>query len=130
MWDLPGPGIEPVSPALAGRLLTTGPKPGDFFFLKYLFLGKKEKIYLATSGLSCRTQNLRCLTRNLLLWCVVSLVMAHGLSNRGVWAQLPEACRVLLPQSGIEPVSPALQGKFFTTGPSQRSSCLFLEYNL
>ena len=118
-----------MSPALAGRLLTTGPKPGDFFF-KYLFLGKKEKIYLATSGLSCRTQNLRCLTRNLLLWCVVSLVMAHGLSNRGVWAQLPEACRVLLPQSGIEPVSPALQGKFFTTGPSQRSSCLFLEYNL
>ena len=27
MWDPPGPGIEPVSPALAGRLLTTGP-PG------------------------------------------------------------------------------------------------------
>ena len=27
MWDLPGPGIEPVSPALAGRFLTTVP-PG------------------------------------------------------------------------------------------------------
>ena len=26
-WDLPGPGSEPVSPALAGGLLTTGP-PG------------------------------------------------------------------------------------------------------
>ena len=25
MWDLPGPGIEPMSPALAGRFLTTGP---------------------------------------------------------------------------------------------------------
>ena len=24
MWDLPGPGIEPESPALAGRFLTTG----------------------------------------------------------------------------------------------------------
>ena len=23
MWDLPGPGIEPVSPALAGRFLST-----------------------------------------------------------------------------------------------------------
>ena len=23
MWDLPGPGLEPVSPALAGRFLTT-----------------------------------------------------------------------------------------------------------
>ena len=27
MWDLPGPGIEPVSPALADGFLTTGP-PG------------------------------------------------------------------------------------------------------
>ena len=27
MWDLPRPGIKPVSPALQGRLLTTGP-PG------------------------------------------------------------------------------------------------------
>ena len=27
MWDLPGPGIEPVSRALAGGFLTTGP-PG------------------------------------------------------------------------------------------------------
>ena len=27
MWDLPGPGIEPVSPALAGGFLTTTP-PG------------------------------------------------------------------------------------------------------
>ena len=28
MWDLPGPGIKPLSPALAGRLLTTAP-PGE-----------------------------------------------------------------------------------------------------
>ena len=27
MWDLPGQGLEPVSPALAGRFLTTEP-PG------------------------------------------------------------------------------------------------------
>ena len=26
-WDLPGPGLEPVSPALAGGFLTTAP-PG------------------------------------------------------------------------------------------------------
>ena len=26
MWDLPSPGTEPVSPALAGRFLTTGPQ--------------------------------------------------------------------------------------------------------
>ena len=28
MWDLPGPGLEPVSPALAGGFLTTVP-PGE-----------------------------------------------------------------------------------------------------
>ena len=28
MWDLPAPGIEPVSPALVDRVLTTGP-PGN-----------------------------------------------------------------------------------------------------
>ena len=34
MWDLPRPGLEPVSPALAGRFLTTAPPgrspPQDF----------------------------------------------------------------------------------------------------
>ena len=34
MWDLPRPGLEPVSPALAGRLSTTAPpgkpEPGPF----------------------------------------------------------------------------------------------------
>ena len=28
-WDLPGPGLEPLSPALAGGFLTTAP-PGKF----------------------------------------------------------------------------------------------------
>ena len=28
MWDPPGPGLEPVSPALAGGFLTAGP-PGS-----------------------------------------------------------------------------------------------------
>ena len=36
MWDLPGPGIEPVSPALAGGFLTTAP-PGKS--LKVLLTG-------------------------------------------------------------------------------------------
>ena len=34
MWNLPGPGIEPMSPTLAGRFPSTGP------------LGKSEKIIL------------------------------------------------------------------------------------
>ena len=29
MWDLPGPGLEPVTPALAGGFLTTAPPGKD-----------------------------------------------------------------------------------------------------
>ena len=38
-WDLPRPGLEPVSPALAGRLSTTAPpgKPHTMFCLFVLF---------------------------------------------------------------------------------------------
>ena len=38
MWDLPGPGLEPVSPALTGGFLTTAPpgKAPHVFFKKYL----------------------------------------------------------------------------------------------
>ena len=34
MWDPPGPGLEPVSPAPAGRFSTTAPpgKPSRYFF--------------------------------------------------------------------------------------------------
>ena len=32
MWDLPGTGLEPVSPALSGRFLITAP-PGKSFYL-------------------------------------------------------------------------------------------------
>ena len=37
MWDPPRPGLEPVSPALAGRLSTTAPpgKPGICIFNKH-----------------------------------------------------------------------------------------------
>ena len=48
MWDLPRPGLEPVSPALAGRLSITAPpgKPqGSFlnfplFFMLHIFLNQ------------------------------------------------------------------------------------------
>ena len=38
-----------------------------------------------------------------------SVVVAWGLSY-------PEACGILVPQPGIKPTSPALQGEFLTTG--------------
>ena len=42
MWDLPRPGLEPVSPALAGRFSTTAPpgKPPTKSFLKSSCINK------------------------------------------------------------------------------------------
>ena len=50
MWDLPGPGLEPVSPALAGRFSTTAP-PGKPYIFDYspintYFLTKNFPIYI------------------------------------------------------------------------------------
>ena len=38
MWDLPQPGIEPVSPALAGRFSITAPPGKPNIFLQLLYL--------------------------------------------------------------------------------------------
>ena len=39
MWDLPRPGLEPVSPALAGRFSTTAPpgKPCSMYLVKEIY---------------------------------------------------------------------------------------------
>ena len=42
MWDLPGPGIEPVSPALAGGFITTA-QPGKPLLLYFLILHSSLK---------------------------------------------------------------------------------------
>ena len=43
-----------------------------------------------------------------------SVVVAHGLS-------CPMACGILVPQPGMEPMSPTLEGKILTTRPPGRS---------
>ena len=55
MWDLPRPGLEPVSPALAGRLPTTAP-PGKplLLFLIRLLENLKSYLWLAFVALSSR----------------------------------------------------------------------------
>ena len=58
-----------------------------------------------------------------LLQCTDSLVGTHRLS-------CPVACGILVPQPGIEPKSPALQGRFLTTGLITRevpTSLFFVE---
>ena len=46
MWDLPRPGLEPVSPALAGRFSTTAPpgKPNPIFLMGEKFCFNQNTI--------------------------------------------------------------------------------------
>ena len=52
MWDLPRPGLEPVSPAPAGRLPTTAPpgKPSTLFLKSYSSLGQQTQ----SQGIDCQ----------------------------------------------------------------------------
>ena len=54
MWDLPGPGLEPVTPALAGGFLTTAPpgKPLHYCFLTAPPLFMHSLISLVSNCLS------------------------------------------------------------------------------
>ena len=58
---------------------------------------------MAVLGLGCGTQDF-------FLCPAGSLDVVPGLN-------CPTACGILVPQPGIEPTSPALQGGFLTTGP-------------
>ena len=49
-----------------------------------------------------------------------SVVVAHMLSSYGAWAQLLHGMRDL-PGPGLEPMSPALAGRFLTTAPPGKS---------
>ena len=80
MWDLPGPGFEPVSPALAGGFLTTVPpgKPIISFFLIFIFnIYLFIYLFLAALGLRCCTQAFfSCGEQGLLLFVVRGLLIA------------------------------------------------------
>ena len=68
------------------------------------------------------------LRRVLVVACVIFLVVC-GLSSCGTWAPVvaacqlsfPVVCGILVPQPGIEPASPALEGRFLTTLPPGKS---------
>ena len=54
--NLPGPGTEPVSPALAGILFTTGPpRKSDFFLNYYLSQSELGCLFLAAQGIPYRS---------------------------------------------------------------------------
>ena len=66
------------------------------------------RLFSAVSRLQ-GVQALQCSVQPQWLWCVSSIVVAHGLS-------FSAACGILVPRPGIEPGSPALEGGFLTTG--------------
>ena len=85
--------------------------------------------YCVWACFSCREQKL---LSSELLWCVgfslrcVFLLQLTGSRQQAsvVVAQAlscPEACTILVPGPEIQPVSPALAGKFLTTEPPGKS---------
>ena len=75
MWDLPRPGIKPVSPALAGGFLTTAPpgKPYFLFFKIFIYLYKYvcmlHRVSVVACGLLVAACGLLVAARGLLLSC-------------------------------------------------------------
>ena len=75
MWDLPGPGIKPMSPALAGRFFNTEPpgKPSFFFsVLSEVHNNKRQRVFNKHSNkwtsdwqetLSCTHHNFLCILK-------------------------------------------------------------------
>ena len=74
-------------------------------FLKKILIYFYLCVYLAALGFNCWSWD---------LWCTGSVVEACGLSCSA-------ACGILDPRQGIELVSPALEGRFLTTGPPGKS---------
>ena len=108
-----------------------------FFFLVFNFIYLSIYLFLAVLGLCCCTQAFSscgepgatlccgaltshcggfacCGARALGAWA--SVVVAHGLSSCGTWAQLLRGMWDI-PRPGFEPVSPALAGRFLTSVP-------------
>ena len=122
--DLPDPGMEPASPALAGRFFTTEP-PGKPTTLATCILYTQIKMAEDVCNVLCVvTQS--CPT----LWnpmdCVAHQApLSMGLSRQEYRSGLPFPPPEDVPYPGIEPASPALAGRFLTTGlPGKFRRCV------
>ena len=101
MWDLPGPGLEPMSLALAGGFLTTAP-PGKSlhsylfiysFFHSFIHSFMLRWVFVAVCGFSPAAasggySSLRCVGFSLQWLLLLSMGSRHsGFSSCGTWAQ-------------------------------------------
>ena len=62
MWDLPGPGIEPMSPELAGGFLTTAPPRKSLFFIFNFYLGEVRTLNMRSTFLNFEVHSTLLLT--------------------------------------------------------------------
>ena len=120
MWIRPRPGLEPVSPALAGGFSTAAPpgKPRNFISLSMAVLGLH---FCARALSSCGKRGPLFIAVRRPLAVAASLVAEHRLqtrmlSNCGSRAQ-PLRGTWDPPRPGPEPASPALAGRLPTTAP-------------
>ena len=77
-----------------------------FIYLFFIFI----YLFMAVLGLSCGTQDPFIVTCRF-------FVVERRLSG-------PRASGILVPWPGIEPMFPALEGRFLTTGPPGKSPCI------
>ena len=134
MWDLPRPGLEPVCPALAGGFSTTAPpgKPRTFYFLFFnLFLAVLGLRFYARAFSSCGKRGPLFIAVRRPLTIAASLVAEHRLQTRRLGScgsQAQSLCGMWdLPRPGLEPLSPALAGRFSTTAPPGKPLMNILE---
>ena len=130
MWDLvPWPGIEPGPPALGAQSLshwTARETPVvDFYCVLPVCTELSRNILHLSSPQTVKADGIRSMC-----WCLVSkscltlcnpvdwaqqAPLSVGFSRQEYWSGLPFPPPGDLPDSGIEAVSPALVGRFFTT---------------
>jgi len=76
-------------------------------------------MYLAASGLSCSTWDSCCIMQDPSLWRTDSRALGFSSWAPGLSGLVAHGILVLQP--GIESMSPALQGRFLTTGSAGKS---------
>ena len=117
MWDLPRPGLEPMSPALAGGFFLS-----FFTYLPiYLFVAVLGLRFCARAFSSCSERGPLFIAVRGPLTVAASLIKEHRLRMRRLSGHGSQA-QVLrgmwdLPRPGLEPVSPASAGGLSTTAP-------------
>ena len=100
--DLPDPGIEFMSPALAGGFFITKPPAKPLTEpLLLLLLSRYSHVQL------CKTPEM----------AAHQAPLSMGFPRQEYWCGLPFPPLGDIPDPGIEPMSPALAGGFFTTEP-------------